>query len=88
MPGRGDGNDQSPGCGQYDKAIQRKKTARGAHYALKLKANNAPLFNCALAAFAAADAGGTLKSYEESDRGHDRDVLHARHVRAERNPAD
>src|ERR1700675_3628391 len=32
--------------------------ATGAHYALKLKGNNAPLFACALAAFAAADDGG------------------------------
>ncbi len=54
-------------------AMAAEVRARGAHYALKLKANNAPLFNCALAAFAAADAGGTLKSYQESDRGHDRE---------------
>jgi predicted transposase YbfD/YdcC len=53
-------------------AMAAEVRARGAHYALKLKANNAPLFNCALAAFAAADAGGKLKSYEESDSGHDR----------------
>ena len=46
--------------------------ATGAHYALKLKANNAPLFACTQAAFATADAGGKLASYEESNRGHDR----------------
>ena len=51
-------------------AMAAEVRARGAHYALKLKANNAPLFNCALAAFAAADAGGKLKSYEESDSDH------------------
>jgi predicted transposase YbfD/YdcC len=46
--------------------------ASGAHYALKLKANNAPLFACTQAAFATADAGGKLTCYEESNRGHDR----------------
>jgi predicted transposase YbfD/YdcC len=46
--------------------------ATGAHYALKLKANNAPLFTCAQAAFAAADAKGTLAFYEHGDSGHDR----------------
>jgi predicted transposase YbfD/YdcC len=46
--------------------------ATGAHYALKLKANNAPLFACVEAAFSVADAGGKLVSYEESDSGHDR----------------
>lgn len=45
---------------------------RGAHYALKLKANHGPLFACALQAFAAADAEGTLSCYDESDTGHDR----------------
>jgi predicted transposase YbfD/YdcC len=46
--------------------------ATGAHYALKLKANNAPLFACVEAAFSLADAGGKLASYEESESGHDR----------------
>ena len=46
--------------------------ARGAHYALKLKANNGPLFACALQAFAQADASGALASYEKSEQGHDR----------------
>jgi predicted transposase YbfD/YdcC len=46
--------------------------ATGAHYALKLKANNAPLFACVEAAFSLADAGGKLAVYEESESGHDR----------------
>ena len=45
---------------------------RGAHYALKLKANHGPLFACAQAAFAAADAKGTLAFYEQNDADHDR----------------
>ena len=53
-------------------AMAAEVRARGAHYALKLKANNAPLFKCALAAFAAADAGGKLEFHEECDSGHDR----------------
>ena len=46
--------------------------AQGGHYALKLKANHGPLFACALKAFAAADAGGKLPSYEQVESGHDR----------------
>lgn len=46
---------------------------RGADYALKLKANNAPLFNCAVAAFAKAEAGGHPPFAESSDHGHDRE---------------
>lgn len=45
---------------------------RGAHYAFKLKSNHGPLFACAEAAFAAADAGGKLPFFERSERGHDR----------------
>jgi predicted transposase YbfD/YdcC len=45
---------------------------RGAHYAFKLKANHGPLFACAQAAFAAADANGKLAFYEQSDSDHDR----------------
>lgn len=45
---------------------------RGAHYAVKLKANHGPLFACAQAAFAAADADGALAFYEQSDSAHDR----------------
>src|SRR5262252_3235474 len=46
--------------------------ATGAHYALKLKSNHAPLFTCAETAFATAARDGTLEFYEESDSGHDR----------------
>jgi len=45
---------------------------RGAHYAFKLKANHAPLHACAQAAFAAADANGTLAFCERRDSAHDR----------------
>jgi predicted transposase YbfD/YdcC len=44
----------------------------GAHYALKLKTNNAPLYNAAVAAFAAADAAGKLAVYEHAESGHAR----------------
>lgn len=46
--------------------------ARGAHYAFKLKANHGPLYACAQAAFAAADASGKLAFHEQSEAGHDR----------------
>jgi predicted transposase YbfD/YdcC len=46
--------------------------ATGAHYALKLKSNHAPLFTCVTTAFAAAERDGALEFYEESDSGHDR----------------
>jgi predicted transposase YbfD/YdcC len=46
---------------------------RGAHYALKLKANHAPLFKCVQAAFAAADAGGKLAVFETHDCAHGRE---------------
>jgi len=45
---------------------------RGAHYALKLKGNHGPLFACAQAAFATADATGKLATYEQRDDDHDR----------------
>jgi predicted transposase YbfD/YdcC len=45
---------------------------RGAHYAIKLKANHGPLFACAQAAFAAADADGKLAFFEQTDDDHDR----------------
>jgi predicted transposase YbfD/YdcC len=51
-------------------AAEVRKT--GAHYALKLKANNAPLFKCAEAAFAEADKKGKLAFHEESEFAHDR----------------
>jgi hypothetical protein len=43
-------------------AMAAEVRARGTHYALKLKANNAPLFNCALAALATAEADGTPRT--------------------------
>jgi DDE_Tnp_1-associated len=52
--------------------MAKEVRARGAHYALKLKANHGPLFACALRAFAAADAGGQLPSYEQVESGHGR----------------
>jgi predicted transposase YbfD/YdcC len=45
---------------------------RGADFAIRLKANNAPLFNCALTAFAKADASGRLARHERRDQAHDR----------------
>ena len=45
---------------------------RGAHYAIKLKANHGPLFACAQQAFAAADAKGTLACHEQNDTDHGR----------------
>lgn len=45
---------------------------RGAHYAIKLKANHGPLFACAQEAFAAADAKGKLAVYEQNDSAHGR----------------
>jgi predicted transposase YbfD/YdcC len=44
----------------------------GAHYALKLKTNNAPLYGAAVAAFAKADATGKLAFHEHSESGHGR----------------
>ena len=45
---------------------------RKAHYAFKLKGNHGPLFNCALAAFAAAETSGELTSFTHSEAAHDR----------------
>lgn len=45
---------------------------RGADYAIRLKANNAPLFNCAVAAFAAAETRGPLRWHKTEERRHDR----------------
>jgi len=45
---------------------------RGAHYAFKLKANHGPLFTCAKAAFAAADASGKLQFFECTNDEHGR----------------
>lgn len=46
--------------------------ATGAHYALALKGNHAPLHNAAIAAFAAAEAAGKLVRHEDDESGHDR----------------
>jgi predicted transposase YbfD/YdcC len=46
--------------------------ARGGDDALKLKGNHGPLLACAVAGFAAADAGGGLVVHAREDRGHDR----------------
>lgn len=46
--------------------------AQGGHYALKLKGNNAPLRDCAIAAFARADKRGAVAFCEKSETGHDR----------------
>jgi predicted transposase YbfD/YdcC len=46
--------------------------AAGAHYALKLKGNNGPLFACAISAFTLADATGPLAYHETEEFGHDR----------------
>jgi predicted transposase YbfD/YdcC len=48
---------------------------RKAHYALKLKANHGPLFNCALAGFAAAETSGKLAVFAQSQTAHDRHEL-------------
>jgi predicted transposase YbfD/YdcC len=46
--------------------------AKGGHYALKLKGNNAPLFGCANRAFAKAEAKGGLTFHMTEEKGHDR----------------
>jgi predicted transposase YbfD/YdcC len=46
--------------------------ATGAHYALRLKRNHAPLHACAVQAFAQADARGDLAFHQTSNTGHDR----------------
>lgn len=46
--------------------------AAGAHYALGLKANHGPLYRTAVAAFAKAEAAGTLSFHERAESGHHR----------------
>lgn len=46
--------------------------ARGGHYMLKLKKNNAPLYDCAEKAFATADTAGKTAFCESRQTGHDR----------------
>lgn len=53
-------------------AMAEAVRAAGAHYALKLKGNNGPLYACAAGAFEKADAAGKTASYETSEKGHDR----------------
>ncbi len=53
-------------------AMAKAVRARGAHYALKLKGNNGPLYACAAEAFEKADAAGKGDAYEMSSKGHDR----------------
>jgi predicted transposase YbfD/YdcC len=61
----------------------------GAHYALKLKANNGPLFKCVEAAFAEADKKGKLAFHEESEFAHDRhERRHASVIKRPKNAPD
>jgi predicted transposase YbfD/YdcC len=60
--------------------------ATGAHYALGLKANHAPLYAAAVAAFEKADAGGTLAFHERSEREHGR--LERRRISVIARPAE
>ena len=45
---------------------------QGGDYALKLKGNHGPLHAAAVAAFAAADAGGSTVAFEQHETGHGR----------------
>lgn len=60
--------------------------ATGAHYALGLKGNHGPLYAAAGAAFAKAEAAGTLVTHERSESGHDR--LERRRVGVVAKPAN
>ena len=53
-------------------AMAEAARARGAHYALRLKANHGPLFACVKKAFADADASRALTVHEQSESGHAR----------------
>jgi predicted transposase YbfD/YdcC len=53
-------------------AMAKAVRAAGAHYALKLKGNNGPLYACAAKAFEKADEAGKGASYEISGQGHGR----------------
>jgi predicted transposase YbfD/YdcC len=53
-------------------AMAQTICAQGGEYVLKLKANHGPLWRAARAAFAEADAAGTLKAHETTEHGHDR----------------
>jgi predicted transposase YbfD/YdcC len=52
--------------------MARTVRAQGGHYLLKLKGNHGPLLAAAEAAFAAAEAAGTLKWTRTTDSAHDR----------------
>jgi predicted transposase YbfD/YdcC len=52
-------------------AMAEAVLAAGAHYALKLKGNNGPLYACAIKAFEKAGKGKDA-FYETSEKGHDR----------------
>ena len=52
--------------------MARQVRAQGGHYVLKLKGNNAPLRAAAEAAFARAEAAGTLTWHATEDTAHDR----------------
>ncbi len=53
-------------------AMAEAVRAAGAHYALKLKGNNGPLYACAAEPFEKADAAGKGASYETGEKGHGR----------------
>ncbi len=53
-------------------AMAEAVRARKAHYALRLKGNHGPLYDCAVRAFAQADSAGSLAFHEVSASGHDR----------------
>ncbi len=52
--------------------MARAIRSAGAHYALKLKGNNGPLYACAIKAFEKADKLGKAAFYEKSESGHGR----------------
>ena len=53
-------------------AMAEAVQAAGAHYALRLKGNNGPLYACAAEAFEKADGADKGACYESSEKGHDR----------------
>jgi hypothetical protein len=53
-------------------AMAQAVLAARAHYALKLKGNNGPLYACAVKTFEKADETGKGASYEIREKGHDR----------------
>jgi predicted transposase YbfD/YdcC len=52
--------------------MARTVRERGGHYLLKLKANHGPMLSAAEAAFAAAEAAGSLRWHETGDDDHGR----------------